>query len=535
MFDHNSYQKEKNLFSVVNQHYIAARNEHHIFCRPQELISWVRLVKEDLNYLYFIEALVLTNPSDTDFDFELDIIVANLESHQRLHLHVQFNKTEIIPSIVNFYPASLFALREQSDLYDFKLDTTLESLFITQKNKNILFENWSLQEKIQPFTAPKLPYNPNKSEAPYPQESWRWKHGDLYSKDTLGKFEAFYCLDPFKLVNVKIRLGSYFKGIESLLSQKNHKHITYLLEEVNQLASPFYSGAWAINIEEILKLEITERAKGLRIVLWELSRISEHLFVIYEMCQLLQLNESLFFLDAFERISELFEGLSGSRYGKGMIKIGGMNFDIPAGWIIEFQAFNKLFLKNISIYHQHLISNAKFRTLINHHQVSSHSVLQYGVSGPSLRAAGINYDLRKSRPLYFYQDIDFDVPVGVHGTSFDRYLIRYEEMIQSSRIITQVLDNLPLGRIDLGVDDREWEQTLRARPKEFHYFALEAPNGETGVVYAQGENALIKRLKIKSPSLFLAQALGEFLKGIDEKSIPVALASLGIREREMER
>src|SRR5690554_606110 len=536
MFDKSSYQKETKLFSVVNKQYVAAWDEHHIFCRPQELINWVRVAKEDLNYLYFIEALVVTNPDGNNkFDFELDIIVANLESHQRLHLHVQFNKSEIIPSIVNFYPASRYALREQADLYDFKLDTPLESLFVTERNKNIFSEEWSLKEDSKPFHAPKLRFNPNKSEAPYPEESWRWVHADLFSQSTLGKFEAFYCFDPFKLVDLRIRLGSYFKGIEAELCKKDHKHITYLLEQVNHLASPFYSGAWAINIEEILNINITERAMGLRIVLWELTRIAEHLFVIYEMCSLLNLNEAIFYLDAYERICELLETLTGHRSGQGMIKIGGINFDIPAGWIIEFQDFNKLFLKNIVVYHQHLISNAKFRTLLNHSQVSSHSVLQYGVSGPNLRAAGINYDLRKSRPLYFYQDIDFDVPVGVKGTSFDRYLIRYEEMIQSSRIITQVLDNLPLGSIDSNVDELDWMNSLRSLNKEFHYSSLEAPNGETGIVYVQGREGQIKRLKIKSPSLFLAQALKEFLTGVEEKSVPVALASLGIREREMER
>lgn len=535
MFESTIYQKEKNLLSIVNQQYLAARDEHHIFCRPHNVINWIRVIKEDLNYLCFIDALILIHPSNTDFDFELDLIVANLESHQRLHLHIQFNKTEIIPNIVHFYPAAMYSLREQADLYDFKFAVPLASLLVTEKNKNVFAEEWTSLEKVKAFSPPKLPYNPNKSEAPYPQENWRWKHGELYSKDTLGKFEAFYCFDPFKLVDVKVRLGAFFKGIEAELCKKNHKHITYLLEQINPYASPFYSGAWAINLEKILNLQIPERAMGLRIVLWELSRIAEHLFVTYETCHLLELNESLFYLDAYERICELFESLTGNRYGQGMIKIGGSNVDVPAGWIIEFQEFNKLFMKNVLVYHQHLLSNSKFRSLLGHAKVSSHSVLEYGVSGPNLRAAGINYDLRKSRSLYFYQDIDFDVPVGLHGTSFDRYLVRFEEIIQSSRIITQVLDNLPLGEVDLGIAESEWSDNLRTRPNEFHYFALEAPNGETGITYVQGEQAEIKRLKIKSPSLFLTQALGEFLRGTDENSVAVALASLGIREREMER
>src|SRR5690554_2577429 len=128
MFDNTSYQKEKNLFSIVNKQYEATHDEHHLFCRPQDLINWVQVIKEDLNYIYFIDAVALKEPSNTTFDFELDIIVANLEFHQRLHLHVQFNKDEVIPSIVSFYPSSLYALREQRDLFKIKFDIALESL-----------------------------------------------------------------------------------------------------------------------------------------------------------------------------------------------------------------------------------------------------------------------------------------------------------------------------------------------------------------------------------------------------------------------
>ncbi|MFA5584599.1 MAG: NADH-quinone oxidoreductase subunit C, partial [Bacteriovoracaceae bacterium] len=358
MFDNISFQKEKRLFSIVNKQYEAAHNEHHLYCRPQDLINWVQVIKEDLNYIYFIDVVALRNPSNTPFDFELDIIVANLESHQRLHLHVQFYKGEVIPSIANFYPSSLYALREQRDLFDIKFDMALESLFLTEKNRNIFSSDWEQKEEAKTFKPPKLPYNPNKSESPYPQESWRWAHGDLFSKKTLGKFEAYYCFDPFKVVDVKTRLGSKFRGVELELTKKDHSHIAYLLEHMNHFASPFYSSAWVINLEQILELEITERAKGLRIVLWELSRIAEHLFVTYEMCHLLELNESLFYLDAYERVCELFEAFSGNRYGQGVIKVGGLSFDIPAGWIIEFQEFNKIFLKNITLYHQYLLANS---------------------------------------------------------------------------------------------------------------------------------------------------------------------------------
>lgn len=535
MFDLNSFQKENQRLSIVKDKYYSWLDEHHITCRPQEVISWVRVLKEDLNYLYFIDAYVLKSPNGGKFDYELNLIVSNLESHQRLNLHILFNQSEVIPDITPYYPASRFSLREQAELFQINFQVKLDPIFFSQGTHGLFKDEGVIQQNPLDFKEPILPFNPNKSEAPYPQESWRWKHCDLFSKDTLGKFEAFYCFDPFKLVDLKLNLGNFFRGVESLLTQKSHTHIPYLLEDLNHMASPFYSGAWAMNLEEILKLQITERAQGLRIVVWELSRIGEHLFVIYEMCSLLKLVHGQAFLDAYERLCELMEQLTGHRSGKGMIKIGGLHRDLPSGWMVEFIEFNKLLLKNLSVYHKDLLGDGTFRTLLNHAKVNSHAVLEGGVSGPALRAAGINFDLRKSRPLYFYPEIDFDVPVGVHGTSYDRYLIRFEEIIQSLRIITQVLDNLPLGVVDLDLDENEMREQLKSVGEHSHYSALESPNGEVGISYVQGEDALIKRIKIKSPSQALTQGLKDFLKGVDENSVPVALSSLGIREKEMER
>jgi NADH:ubiquinone oxidoreductase subunit D len=157
-----------------------------------------------------------------------------------------------------------------------------------------------------------------------------------------------------------------------------------------------------------------------------------------------------------------------------------------------------------------------------------------------MRASGLNFDLRKSQPFYFYQDIDFDIPVGIHGTAYDRYLIRLEEVHQSFRIITQVIDNLPLGAIvsqELELDYMGLKDYLSRLdiPRTWHYSGLESPNGEAGFLVKFNDTTTPYRVKIKTPSLPLVQALPSFVVGLEEYQLKSCLASLGFRRFEFDR
>jgi NADH:ubiquinone oxidoreductase subunit D len=157
-----------------------------------------------------------------------------------------------------------------------------------------------------------------------------------------------------------------------------------------------------------------------------------------------------------------------------------------------------------------------------------------------MRAAGLNFDLRRSRPFYFYQDIDFDIPVGIFGTAYDRYLVRYEEIYQSFRIISQVLDNLPLGDICLATKDKNSQSNdlgflYDDVKSDWFYASLESPNGEAGYNFFLTNDFKFERIKIKTPSFVIAQAMPFFLNGLSRDQIPSAVASLGISRWEIDR
>lgn len=545
MFDWKVFEKHKSVLSQIGpDFYGEMAGQHHIDLRPVQLLRWIEFCKDDLEYITLLDIAAVDRRSQKSkwgHDIELVYLLFSMENHQRLSLHVHLDAHEIVPSIAHHYPHAIWMEREQGEMLGIRFDQMRDHLLLPQGLKfNPLLKDakiahWPLEGSP---ALPKIRINPNKSEAPYPEESYIWKHYGLLDSMTAGKFEWQVCFDPTKVVDSKTRIGFHHRGLEKMLEKKNWLHVMQLVDLLNPGIAPTYATIWAKNLEDILRVKLPERAQAIRIVMLELARVADHLTVLQEMCFAMSLDEHRLFLNAREKIYELMEKYSGHRQGMGIIRLGGVREDFPHGWVIEFQTSSTQILKTLKTVHKALISKNDFRSSLDHSGVNAQTVLQWGVSGPAMRASGLNFDLRKSQPIYFYQDIDFDIPVGIHGTPFDRYLIRYEEIHQSVRIINQVLDNLPLGEVinPLYLEDQmSIAMKLESISEGWHYTSLEAPNGEAGFFHLHSEKINPLRLKIKTPSFSLTQALKSFVSGSEEGQLKVNLASLGIRPAELDR
>lgn len=531
MFNWKFFENHKNILSQAGPTaYREQWGQHHIDLRPRDLIRWIEFCKKDLGYLTFVDLAAANReqfPARRGYGMELVYLLFNMGSHQRIHLHVHFNAGEVIPSVTEFYTNAAWFEREQAEMLNIRFSRQQESLLLLTGDE---FESeWSV---------PKLPVNPNKSEPPYPEESWKWKSYGLLSPETSGNFEWQVCFDPVKVVQSRCRIGFHHKGIETQLEKQGWIQVLQLVDLVNPSTAPTLSTAWAKNLEEMLRIKLPERAQAIRIVLLELARVAEHLSVLQEMTYVMGKDEHRLFANCREKIHELFEKYCGHRQGLGAIRLGGVREDLPHGWIVEYQTASEVLRKTLKQIHQALTGQRGFRAHLGSAGVSAQDVLKWGVGGPAMRASGLNFDLRKSQPFYFYQDIDFDVPVGIYGTAYDRYLIRYEEIHQSIRIITQVLDNLPLGEWvnpEFSGDFQELEEVLKEIPQTWHYSGLESPNGEAGFLSLFCGQSTPYKVKVKSPSFTLTQALPEFVVGLEEQQLRASLASLGIRRSELDR
>lgn len=544
MFNWKEFEKTKAILSHAGgRRYRDDWGQHHLTIRPTDLIDWVELIKDDLNYLTLAEMAAIEHGLDKEYRFEVVYHFLNMGTHQRLNLHLLVNEGEIIPSIRHQYPQGEWMEREQGEMLGLVFNLPTPALLLVEGQKtfplrtNAVIKDWP-QEK--PFSFPKLRMNPNKSEAPYPEENYQWKQFDILSPVSNGNFEWSLCFDPIKVVDSHLRIGFHHQGLELFLQNKDILQILQLVDKVNLSAAPNYSIAWAKTIEEMFRIKIPERAQAIRIVMLELARIADHLTVLSEICRTSEQSEFRLLLNAREKIYELFEKFCGHRQGLGMSRIGGVKEDLPHGWIVEYQAVAEILTKNLHVIHKSLISQKKFRDHLESDPVNAQSVLQWGVCGPTMRAAGLNFDLRKSQPFYFYQDIDFDIPVGIHGAIYDRYLIRYEEIHQSFRIITQVIDNLPLGEVVNAMYDKNYVELLKVfegmdSPGQWHYSALETPNGEAGFLLNFNGTMKPSRIKLKTPGFAVAQALPVFVKGLKEEQLGACLASLNLSRWEMDR
>jgi NADH-quinone oxidoreductase subunit C/D len=541
MFSWKEFEKTKEILSHVGgRRYKDEWVQHHLTIRPNELLDWMEFLKEDLGFFTMSEMVAHEKEDD---QFEIVYHLLNMGSHQRLNLHLIVNRGEVIPSVVEAFPHADWMEREQQEMVNLTFNQKKAALILPAGQKNFPLSKtrgttpWPIEASQK---IPELRYNPNKSEAPYPEESYQWKMYDLASPMTQGNFEWMVCFDPQKVVESRLRIGFHHQGLEQLLESKDIFQIIQLVDKVNLSAAPNFSIAWAKTIEEMFRIKIPERAQAIRIVMLELARIADHLTVLTSICQAANQDEFKLFINAREKIYELFEKFSGHRHGIGITRVGGLKEDLPHGWIVEYQSVSEVLAKTLRVTHRSLLSQANFRSLLDGEDVTAQSVLQMGVSGPAMRAAGLNFDLRKSQPFYFYRDIDFDIPVGIHGSSFDRYLVRYEEIFQSLRIITQVIDNLPLGEVLPELFDKNYLELHKVfetldQPREWHYGSLESSSGEAGFLVKFESGLVPARIKMKTPGFSIAQALPIFAKGLTQEQLLISLASLGLSRWEMDR
>lgn len=538
------YERVRHLLSETGgSTYSESLGQHHVSARPKNLLRWMELLSDDLGYLVLLDVTGIDHADTKGHRFELVYHLLNMGTHQRVNVHLHFSDGEVVPSVARFYPHAAWLEREQAEMFRVRFDSSMENLLLSsgQSNyplrKDAVIRGWPRSTEV---ALPKNRMNPNKSEAPYPEESWTWKRFTVTDKETAGNLEWQVCFDPEKVVTSRTEIGFHHLGLEKKLEGMNWLGALNFVHRIHEGASPHYTLAWVRTVEEMLAVKLPERAQAIRIIMLELSRITEHLTVLFEICYALEKDEHRVFLDLREKLFELFEKSCGHRQGFGVAKLGGVKEDLPHGWIVEYQSVASILLKTLPLLNNALFSQKDFRDSLGGEGVSAQTILQWGVGGPAMRAAGVNFDLRKSQPIYFYRDIDFDIPVGIYGRAYDRYLIRLEEIFQSLRIVTQVIDNLPLGKItndefDLATQEVLARMAQMAPPVRWHSSSLETPNGEGGFSLLAGHGWSIERVRVKTPSFMLAQALPALTLGLRRSELAASMASLGLRRSEIDR
>ncbi len=366
---------------------------------------------------------------------------------------------------------------------------------------------------------------------------------------THGVLRLLLELDGETIINAIPDIGYLHTGVEKNMEAKTYLKAEVMSDRLDYMNNLGNNLAYCMAVEKLVDLDVPERAIAIRVILTELERINSHLVWVGTFG--LDLAAMSVFLYAFrerEKILDIKELVSGQRMMTTYFRPGGLWRDVPVEFEKAVREFISYMPKRIDEYEALLTKNPLFLDrLLGIGKLDPAVALQHGVTGPMLRASGINWDLRKIRPYMGYDQYDFNVPVSTECDTYARYLVRVQEMRESLKIIEQALNKLPMGpvrsdnrkfvpppRAELGVSMEAlihhfklWTEGFPA-PNADIYQAVESPRGELGVLLAGDGGAKPRRVHWRTPSFDNLSVLPHIVKGHLVADLIAILASVDI-------
>lgn len=337
---------------------------------------------------------------------------------------------------------------------------------------------------------------------------------------THGVLRLMVTLDGERIVEGVPVIGYMHRGHEKLLEQRDFRQITNLLSRMDWLSGINNEIPASLAVEKLMEIEVPRRATFLRVILIEINRILNHLMFTGSFG--LELGATTPVMYAFrerEALQAVMEMVTGGRMHFGFFRPGGLKEDVPRGFPDRALRAIRQLTAAIPDYEDLLMGNEIFKQrTVGVGILPPDLALEYGVSGPILRASGVPYDVRRAEPYLNYEEFDFDVPMGQGGDSFDRYWVLIQEMKESAKIVEQALEGLPSGSHIGAVPKR-----LTLPPGEV-YGRAENPLGEMGYYLVSDGDAKPYRMMIRTPSFSNISVVPHLLRGL---YVPDLIAVLG--------
>jgi NADH-quinone oxidoreductase subunit C/D len=371
-----------------------------------------------------------------------------------------------------------------------------------------------------------------------------------------GTIRTFVALKDEKIVSAVSEIGYLHRGFEKSCENHKYNQIIPYTDRLNYCSAILNNIAFADAVEKMLDIEIPDRAKFIRVIIGELSRIIDHLVCLAAaLVDMGALTNYWYLYNPRETVYDLLSKLIGARLTNAYMRIGGVKWDLYDGFENDLDTCLKDILKGVDdslklIAHNKIFLDRSQKVGI----IGKEDALSYGISGPNLRASGVAYDLRVAKPYYYYDSFDFEIPVGSVGDVYDRLMVRFEEIYQSISIIKQAMKRLPGG--DIAVDDKrvflpkkddvynnieglmnQFKLIFEGVkvPKKESYSAIEATNGELGFYIASDGSGIPYKVKVRPPCFYSMSALPHIIEDHLVADAVITLSSLNIIAGELDR
>jgi len=351
-------------------------------------------------------------------------------------------------------------------------------------------------------------------------------------------------------------IGLLHRGTEKLIENKTYMQALPYFDRLDYCSMMCEEHVFALAVEKLLNCQIPLRARYIRVIFSEITRILNHLLSLTtHALDVGALTPFLWGFEEREKLMEFYERVSGARMHANYVRPGGVSYDLPLGLLNDIHKFTEQFASRIDEMEELLTENRIWKQrLIDIGTINYRKAQDLGLNGVMLRSTGLPWDLRLSEPYEIYKHLNFIIPVGVNGDCYDRYLIRIYEMRQSINIINQCINQIPKGLVRL--DDNKITPPYRKQmkssmeslihhfklysdgyhvPKGSDYTCIEAPKGETGVfLYSDGKNRPY-RCKIKAPGFAQLQSIDYITSGHMIADLVTIIGTLDIVFGEVDR
>jgi NADH-quinone oxidoreductase subunit C/D len=536
------------------------QDEDVILCKSSAIKDVCRALKP--SYPFLMDVCGVDYP-DREQRFDVVYHFADPSKQRRLRVKTQVPEGGSLPTVTGVYKSADWFEREAFDMFGIRFagHHNLRRILCHQDFQGHPLRKDYPADRRQSLTTPmEHTFAADRARMMGEEEDHLsdkvWINIGPAHPATHGTLRFMAVLAGERIEKLDVEIGYLHRCFEKMAETHRYNQIIPYTDRLNYCSAPINNSAWCRTIEKMLGIEAPPRAQIIRVILDEFSRCIDHF--VCTITNALDLGGMTNFWLGFrarEAVYDLFEKLCGARLTVSLARIGGLGFDLPDGWIQQAKKTCDIIMEARAEVGKLCTKNRIFvKRMEGVTAISAEDAIDWGYTGPCLRAAGVPRDLRVDQPYSGYEKFDFDIPIGSRGDSYDRYMVRMEEINQSVRIIRQALDKIPPGPISV-MDPlitlpakRDVYDNIEGLMNQFMlvindvqppageiYHATEGANGELGFYVVSDGTGSPYRVKCRPPCFALFQAFPKLLEGHMIADVIAALGSINIIAGELDR